>query len=197
MACKQQRLLRRVAAGDNLDSLTAKGAKLQQKFFQCIFAYFIAPWVSNHSSAAAIAYPAHRIAERWPMVGRIPRLTFDQVVPENCFYILRVPLLNQKSRKVHAADQVAIACVPASAFKTVMNAEFIELRRNIAGAYRPPIANGRQSLAKLRSAQGLCPRPTICRVCPRQLTEISTPLTNIIPFSAAARRASSSPLTSS
>ncbi len=84
------------------------------------------------------------------MVRRIPRLTFDQVVPENRFDVLGVPLLDQKSRKVHAADQVAIACVPASAFKTAMDAEFVELRRDIAGAHRAPIANGRQSLAKLR-----------------------------------------------
>ena len=55
MACKQQRLLWRVAACDNLDRLTAKGAELQQKFLQYIFAYFIARWVSNYSSAAAIA----------------------------------------------------------------------------------------------------------------------------------------------
>src|SRR5690242_19073792 len=150
MACKQQRLLRRVAACDNLDRLTAKRAELQQKFLQYIFAYFIAPWVRNHSSAAAIAYPAYSVAERWPMVGRIPRLTFDQVVPENCFYIPGVPLLDQKPCKMQAADQVTLTGVAASALKTVMNAEFIELRRNVSGAHCTAIANGHQPAGKLR-----------------------------------------------
>src|SRR5690348_10176116 len=150
MACKKQRLFRRVAACDDFDRLAAKGAELQQKFLQCIFTYFIARWVSNYSSAAAIAYPAYCIVERRPVVWRIPWLTFDQVVPENRFYIFRISLLDQKPRKMHPADQVAITGIPASAFKTVMNAEFIELCCNVPGAYGTTLANGHQSPGELR-----------------------------------------------
>src|SRR5579871_5472699 len=81
-------------------------------------------------------------------MGRISGLAFDQIVPEYRFHILGISLLDQETRKVHAADQMTVAGTPAGTFKTAMNAEFVELRRDIAGAHRAPIANGHQPLDK-------------------------------------------------
>src|SRR6185312_942655 len=102
--------------------------------------------MSDHGSAATAADPVYCITQRDPLMGSIARFSFYKVFPEYRPYILRVTLLNEKTRKVHAADQLSIPCVPASALKTAVNTEFVELCRNIASACRPALADGAQAL---------------------------------------------------
>src|SRR5687768_8333099 len=103
----------------------------------------------DYRSATAVAYPTDCIAQRRPFMGGISRFAFDQILLEYRLRIFGIALLNQKTRKMHAPQQLPIPGMAASSFKTAVNSELVELCRDVTGAHRPAIANGGQAEGQL------------------------------------------------
>src|SRR5258706_6624787 len=101
-------LLRRVASGDDLDSLAPAVPELRKKRMQLGSGELVAARVRNDGDPAACAYPVHGVTERGPLVLHETGLAFHQVALKHALHVRCLPSLDEVSCKMGTADQVRV-----------------------------------------------------------------------------------------
>src|SRR5258708_33040407 len=101
-------LLRRMASGDDLDSLTPAVPELREKRMQLGLGELVAARVRNDGDSAACAYPAHGVPERGPLVLDETGLAFDEVALKHALHVRRLPGLDEVPCKMGTADKVRV-----------------------------------------------------------------------------------------
>src|SRR5258708_24395792 len=79
-------LLRRVASGDDLDSLASAVPELRKKRMQLGSGELVAARVRNDGDPAACAYPVHGVTERSPLLLNATRLAFHHVALQHALH---------------------------------------------------------------------------------------------------------------
>src|SRR5258706_8937307 len=88
-------LLRRMASGDDLDSLAPAVPELRKKRMQLGSGELVAARVRNDDDPATSAYPVHCLTERGPLVLHVTGLAFHQLPLKHAFHVPVLPRLNQ------------------------------------------------------------------------------------------------------
>src|SRR6266571_9567679 len=121
-----QVLLRRVAAGHDLDAGAAAVPELREKRMQLGLGKLIATRVCDHRDPAACADPAHRVGERGPLMRDIARLAFHEVALKHALYVRCPARLHQVTREVRAADEAWVLGVNSRPREAVWNTGSVE-----------------------------------------------------------------------
>src|SRR5438128_1662193 len=121
-----QVLLRRVAAGHDLDAGAAAIPELREKRMQLGLGKLIAARVCDHRDPAACADPAHGVGERGPLMRDIARLAFHEVALKHTLYVRCPARLHQVTREVRAADEGWVLGVNSRPREAAGNAGSVE-----------------------------------------------------------------------
>ena len=153
--------------------------------------------MGDHSLASARANPRHCILERCPAMRHETRLPFAEIAPEDVARLACYAALDKVAGEVRAPDQIRIAGMARCTLEASVDACARKLRRNALGPDVPPTAYGSQARLQCHGS-GVDVQPDeMCTVLVRHVTEISTPATRRMPWTAAASRASAMPQVSS
>src|SRR5262249_35302858 len=101
-----QGLIGSVAAGDDLDAGAAAALEGGEELAHLALVELVASGVRDDRNAAALADPAHRVAERRPLVGNVARRVLHQVAAEDALHVARPARLDEVAREVRAADDL-------------------------------------------------------------------------------------------
>jgi len=110
-----------VAARDHLQRFATKFGKFCKQAPQLTSGDLIACRVGNDGLATRRVDPAHRILELRPLSRHKTRFAIDQKTTKHGAQIRRMPLFNQKPRKVRTADQSSVG-VGAGPFESTNDA---------------------------------------------------------------------------
>src|SRR5712692_6943240 len=132
-----QVLLRRVAAGHDLDAGAAAVPELREEGLHLGLGKLVAARVCDDGDPAAGADPAHGVGESSPPVLHEAGLVLHQIALKHAFHVRRPAATGEIARKVRAADEVRVLGVALRAGETVRNSGGLE---RVADLLRAPRA---------------------------------------------------------
>ena len=164
-----------MAAGDDLDAAAAVALELGEERVLLGRRELVARRMGDDRDAAGVADPGHGVLQRRPAMRHEAGPAFDEKAAEDLLRVGADAALDQVAREVGARDQVGVADVAQRAFVGAGDADLRELVGHLAGTRLAAAARRREALRAARSSSLSMPRPTMCTVVSRKVTEISTP----------------------
>jgi hypothetical protein len=138
-------LLRRVAAGNDLDRPAAGVAELLQQRFHRAGGQAVAPRMREHGIAARDTDPAHRVAQCRPLVRHVAGLARHQEAAEGMPRVRHCADVGEKAREVGAAHHLRVLGALERSFESAVDPRFGQFRSHALGALQAPAPHARQS----------------------------------------------------